>query len=95
MVTGFVIMMFQAQFAIRRIMLGLICTVTYMATLLTFRPYVRRDLNFLAAIGAQYLIAWCMGVALSIRIFSDIETLVDRESAQRLMNYNGPSDVRT
>jgi hypothetical protein len=45
LVTGFVMMFFQAEFAIRRIMFGMSTTVVYMAMLLMFRPYVRRDLK--------------------------------------------------
>jgi hypothetical protein len=93
LVTGFVMLFFSSDYAVRRIVFGIFATVTYMAMLLTFRPYVREDLNFLAAIGSQYSLVFIMLVALTMRIFNDIQARFDLEDAQTIMNFDGPSQV--
>jgi hypothetical protein len=93
MVTGFVMILFQSGFAIRRIIFGISTTLVYLAMLLAFRPYVRFDLNFLAAIGSQFALALSMLVALCMRIFNDITTRYDLGGAQHIMKFDGPSEV--
>jgi hypothetical protein len=94
MVTGFVMMFFQAADAIRRVTFGLMVTVTYMAMLLIFRPYKQTDLNMLAAIGSQFALLFLMQVALFMRIFNDIADRCDLDRAREIMRFNGPTEVR-
>jgi hypothetical protein len=72
MVACFVMVFIQAKFAIRRIIFGVSITAMYLVMLLSFRPYLRRELNYLAAIGSQLALVFFMLVALHIRIFDDI-----------------------
>jgi hypothetical protein len=93
-VTGFVMIFFQAEFAVRRIIFSLIVTLVYMVVLLIFRPYSKSGLNFLAALGSQFALAFSMFTAYSMRIFNDIMARFDLEGAQHIMKFDSPSEVR-
>jgi hypothetical protein len=95
LVTGFVMVFFQEELAIRRVLFGIGVTISYMAMLLAFRPYARRDLNILAAIGAQCTIAFSMQIALCLRIFNEIADRFSVEAAREITTFEGPSQVRT
>jgi hypothetical protein len=95
MVTGFSMFFFQAKYTVWRILFGIYITVSYMALLLTFRPYVQRDLNFLAAVGAQFALGCTILNALCIRIFDEIKANSGLQDAQRIMGFDSPSDVST
>jgi hypothetical protein len=65
----------------------------YMAMLLICRPYKIGDLNYLAAIGAQFALAFSMVTVLCMRIFDDISTRFDLRGAQVVMKFNSKSQV--
>jgi len=93
MVTGFVMMFFTAEYAVRRIMFGISATLVYMAMLLIFRPYAISGLNFLSAIGSQFALAFSMLCCLCLRIFNDIAARHNIEDAQQIMKFQGPPDM--
>jgi hypothetical protein len=76
-----------------RIIFGIYITMSYMALLLTFRPYHHRDLNFLAAIGSQFALGCTILNALCIRIFDDIKAKSGLHYAQQTMGFDSPSEV--
>jgi len=99
MVTGFVMLFLRASKTVPRILVGIYFTVAYMGLLLICRPYRQRDLNFLAAVGAQFAIGCTMLNALCIRIFDEIKassgkTAVQAEQdAKRIMGFDSPADI--
>jgi hypothetical protein len=95
MVTGFVMVFFQAEFAVWRILFGIAVTTMYGFMLLIFRPYRKGDLNFLAAIGAQLALAFSMQLALCTRIFNDIAARHEAKDARQIMKFHDPSKVCT
>jgi hypothetical protein len=73
MAVGFVMIWVpRPEDASLRIICGISITLIYMVMLLVFQPYMRKDLNYLAAIGAQFSLAFSMLVSLYLRIFNDI-----------------------
>jgi hypothetical protein len=91
-VSGWHMLFFEAHRAIQRIMFGFGITVVYMVALLTFRPYARRELNFLAAIGAQMSLTFIIFVTLWMRVFDEIKGVVSIEVAREIMDFD-PSQV--
>jgi hypothetical protein len=94
MVTGFAMMFYSTKYAARRITLGLVATVTYMALLLILRPYVQRELNWLSAIGSQFALGFSMLVVLYISMFNDIKANNNLPDAKEIMKFDSTSDVR-
>jgi hypothetical protein len=92
-VSGFHVMFFEARHALKRIGFGLCITLCYMVALLTFRPYVRRELTFLAAIGAQMSLVFAILVALWMQIFDELADRFELEDAREIMNFDGPEQV--
>jgi hypothetical protein len=93
-VTGFVMMLFPAGEAIRRILFSEAITVVYMVTLLLFQPYRHTGMNFLA-FGCQFFLCSSMQIALCMRLFNDVASQTNWEIAKEMLNFDGPSEVCT